>query len=125
GAASYNGIVEIHASSNDVYVKVNVPFMRPLSIPADEIAGCSMTCFGPSDQHVDLLIPRTGTDIEIPSSHELLDWCWNNRKPMMSSNVLRDWQYKKTPLPSATGYRDQLDSRQLFDRQTKMSCAGY
>ena len=125
GAESYNDIAIIYASGNSIGIEVSVPFLKPVSIPANDIAGCSMTCFGTDDQHVDLLIPKTGSDIMIPSSKELLDWCWNNKKPMFPSGAQRDWQYKGLPLPPSSDFREQLKSRELFDEQTRQSCLGY
>jgi hypothetical protein len=80
GATSYHGGVKIWASASSVDVDIGMFAMKPLSIPASEIAACAMTCYGWADQHVDLLIPRTGSDIEIPSSKTALEWCWINRK---------------------------------------------
>jgi hypothetical protein len=125
GPTSYNGIVKIRASVDAVDVDIRMPFMKPLSIPTSEIAACAMTCFGTSDQHVDLLIPKTGTDLQIPRSKELLNWCWTNRKPMISGADKRGWHFSGAPLPPASRYHEQFASRQAFDEQTKMSCLGY
>lgn len=125
GASSYRDLVTIRPTADAIDLEFGMPFMRPLSIPKGEIAGCSMTCFGMSDQYVDLLIPRTGTDLMIRSSKTLLDWCWTNEKPMISGKARRAWQYSRVPLPPASRYNAQFASRALFDKQTHLSCMGY
>jgi hypothetical protein len=125
GATSYRGGVKIFASTSSVDVHVRMPFMKSLSIPTGEIAACAMTCYGWPDQHLDLLIPRTGSDLEIPSSKAALDWCWTNRKPMVSGADKRAWPYSGAALPPTSRYEEQFRSRQAFDQQTKLSCMGY
>jgi hypothetical protein len=125
GATSYQGGVKIRATTNSVDVDVGVPFMKSLSIPTAEIAACAMTCYGWSDQHVDLLIPRTGSDLEVPISQAALDWCWTNKKPMISGADKRAWHYSGAGLPPTSHYREQFVSRQVFNEQTKQSCMGY
>jgi hypothetical protein len=124
GATSYNGVATIRASADSIDLEIGVPFTKPLSIPASEIAGCSMTCFGPASQNVDLLIPKTGTDLMIPGK-QLLDWCWSNSKPMFSSSTRRQWRHSGATLPTASDYREQLSSRAAYDKQVQLSCAGY
>src|SRR5579862_2669447 len=63
GVTSYRGIVLIRASTSSVYVSFRLPFTMSLSIPQREIAACAMTCFGTSNPNVDLIIPKTGTDL--------------------------------------------------------------
>jgi hypothetical protein len=125
GAESYYDIATIYTHPNSIDIKIDAPFTKPISIPSNEIAGCSMTCFGTDDQHVDLLIPKTGSDVMIPSSKKLLDWCWDNKRPMLPSSARRDWQYNGIPLPSPKNFQAQLESRELFDKQTVQSCLGY
>jgi hypothetical protein len=100
-------------------------FAKRLSIPVSEIAACAMTCYGLADQHVDLLIPKTGSDLEIPSSKAILDWCWTNRKPMISGADKRAWHYSGAALPPTSRYQEQFASRPAFDEQAKLSCQGY
>jgi hypothetical protein len=125
GATSFNGTVKIWASPSSVDVDIGMLFTKRLSIPASEIAACAMTCYGWGNQHVDLLIPKTGSDLEIPSSKAILDWCWINRKPMISGADKRAWNYSGVALPPPSGYQEQITSRQAFDEQTKSSCMGY
>jgi len=125
GAESYHGITSVYVSASSVDIEVSVLFLRPISIPTQEIAACGMTCFGYDDKHVDLLIPKVGADVMIPASKELLDWCWETRRPMVPSSVRRNWAYNGVPLPPASNYAGQFESRAVFDLQTKQSCLGY
>ena len=61
----------------------------------------------------------------IPSSTELLDWCWANKRPMFPAKVRRDWQYNGAALPQPGAFEEQLSSRDRYDEQKKQSCLGY
>jgi len=124
GIMTYRGVVTVRVSAESVDVNVRFPFAKPLSIPQREIAACAMTCFGISNPNVDLIIPKTDTDLQVPG-RTLLEWCWSNRKPMLSGEAKRAWNYSGAPLPSAGSYAEQLASRQAYDHQTQMSCLGY
>jgi hypothetical protein len=54
----------------------------------------------------------------------LQDWCWTNRKPMVSGADKRAWHYSGAALPPTIHYAEQMKSRQAFDQQTKRSCMG-
>jgi len=125
GAESYRGIASIYLSPEAVQIEVSAPFTKPVSIPVQEIAACAMTCFGYSDRHVDLLIPKVGVSVMIRESKELLDWCWNAKRPMAPGAVKRDWAYNRVPLPPASTFEHQFQSRAAYDHQTKQSCLGY
>jgi len=125
GAESYREIASIYVADNSIGINLSMPFTKPVSIPTEEVAGCSMTCFGTGDQRIDLLIPKVGVDLMIARSEKLLDWCWKNKKPMFPSSVRREWQYNLASLPPSSTYSEQLKSRELFDHQTKQSCLGY
>lgn len=125
GAESYNDLVTIRLSSSSIELDNAAPFRSPVSVPVDEVTGCSMTCFGWEDQHVDLLIAKTGTDLMIPRSDALLEWCWSTRRPMVPGKSLREWQYQNVPLPGPEAYHEQLQSREAYDAQAKQSCLGY
>ncbi|OOG36541.1 hypothetical protein B0B52_19695 [Polaromonas sp. A23] len=125
GAESYRGIASIYLSPGAVEIEVSAPFTRPVSIPIQEVGACAMTCFGYSDRHVDLLIPKVGASVMIRESKELLDWCWNTKRPMVPGAVKRDWAYNRVPLPPGAAFAHQFESRAAYDYQTKQSCLGY
>ena len=125
GAESYRGIASIYLSMKSVDIEVSTPFTKPVSIPTQEVAACGMTCFGYDNRHVNLLIPKVGVDVMIRESKQLLDWCWDNKKPMVSGEIQRNWAYKGAPLPLATAFSQQFESRAAYDYQTKQSCLGY
>ena len=125
GIAGYRGVARVFLQDDSIGIKLLIPFSTPLSIPAYEVGACGMTCFGTDDQHVDLLIPRTGSKVIIPSSGALLDWCWKHKKPMLPTAAESDWLYKRVPLPQVTDFQAQLASRAVFDDQVTQSCLGY
>jgi hypothetical protein len=125
GAESYDGLVTIRLSTNAVMIENAVPFNGSIEVPVDEITGCSMTCFGTADQHIDLIIARTGTTLMIPRSKALMEWCWNARRPMISGKSKREWEYKGVALPGIDSYAEQLNSRQAYDEQAVQSCLGF
>ena len=125
GTESYKGIASIYLSPEAVQIEISAPFTKPVSIPVHEVGACAMTCFGYSDRRVDLLIPKVGASVMIRESKELLDWCWSTRRPMAPGAVKRDWAYNRVPLPPASAFEHQFQSRAAYDYQTKQSCLGY
>jgi hypothetical protein len=124
-AESYHDLITIRVSAESVEIENTAPLRKAIRVPTVEIAGCSMTCFGVDDQHVNLLVPKTGSDLMIPRSEALLDWCWSTRRPMISSDARRKWQYRGVALPQSDTYAEQLKSRDLYNAQAKQSCLGY
>ena len=125
GIETYRGIASISISSKGVALDAGAPFTDSVFIPIEDVAGCAMTCFGTDDQHVDLLIPKTGTDLMVQSSEALLSWCWKNKKPLFSGKSKRAWLYKNEQLPSSSDFEEQFNSREIFDKQKVQSCLGY
>ena len=125
GIETYRGIASISISSKGVALDAGAPFTNSVFIPIEDVAGCAMTCFGTDDQRVDLLIPKTGTDLMVQSSEKLLSWCWKNKKPMFSGKSKRAWLYKNEPLPPSSDFEEQFNSREIFDKQKERSCLGY
>ncbi|MCI4567520.1 hypothetical protein [Lysobacter sp. CFH 32150] len=125
GVTSFHGIAKVRVSPGRIELTPGAPFMRSLSIPASNIAYCGMTCFGTSDPRVDLLIPRTGSSITVKNKREMLDWCWDNKKAVISGADERNWEYKGGSLPPQSKYAAQLDDRTVFEKQAYQSCLGY
>ncbi len=125
GIETYRGIASISISSSGVALDAGAPFTNRVFIPIEDVAGCAMTCFGTDDQRIDLLIPKTGTDLMVQSSEELLNWCWKNKKPMFSGKSKRNWLYNNEPLPPSSDFEEQFNSRETFYKQKKRSCLGY
>lgn len=125
GAASYRNEISIQIEKTYINVELGAPFTQVLRIPNEEIYACSVTCFGPSDPYVDLFIPSTGSIISFSSTDTLMDWCFNNRKPVLSSETRRAWRNSRTALPPLGDFEKQLGSRVLFDKQASESCMGY
>ena len=125
GIELYSDTVTIHLSPDAIEIENSAPFRKSIRIPASEIAGCGMTCFGTQDQHVDLLIPKTESDIHIARTDSLMDWCWNSRKPMFSGVAKRMWKYAGFALPPPEAAREALKSRHNYNEQAMQSCLGY
>lgn len=125
GAYTYRDIVDIRLSSDVIEIAPSFPTMDRVQIPAAAVSGCGETCFGTSNWHVDILIERTGTEISIPKSRELIEWCWNNRLPIIPEKDRSDWLYKRTALPDKVSYSNQFSSREKYDQLLKQSCLGF
>lgn len=98
--------------------------LKPLAIRADQIAGCSMTCSG-DGSYADLLISSTGTEISFRKMAAVIDWCWDNKIPIISSKDRREWLYAAGTLPNRSKFLEQLSSRGLYLYQAQQSCLGY
>jgi hypothetical protein len=129
GAFTYGeGVVSIKLLPNGIEMQPSLPFkvaMTPVFLPEDKISGCSRTCFGASVWDANLLVAETGTEISLPRSRELVDWCWERKIPMIPSAARRAWLYSGASLPNRSQFAEQLASREKFDYQGKQSCLGF
>lgn len=125
GAYTYRDVVDIRLSSNTIEFAPSFPTMERVQISAEAVSGCGETCFGTSDWYADILIASTGTEISIPKSKELIDWCWNNRLPIIPEKDRSEWLYKHASLPDKTTYSSQFSSRKEYDHLVKQSCLGF
>ena len=128
GAHRFNGVLSVKLPSAAVELEPTLPFglgMSTVTIPADMIAGCSMTCFGDGVWDADLLIASTGTEISFRNSRQVVEWCWSNRIPMISGKHKREWLYGGGKIPDRSTFAEQLSSRELYDGQAKQSCLGF
>lgn len=128
GSFSYNGVLAIKLLPDVLEIDPKFPFsagMKDVAIRANQVAGCSKTCFGTGVWDANVLISATGTEISFRNSQEIVDWCWTNKIPMISAKDKRQWLYSGANLPDRTLYSEQLSSRELFDQQSKQSCMGY
>jgi hypothetical protein len=125
GAFNLQNVVDIRLSDTFLEIDPSIPTMSTVRIPTTEIFGCSKTCFGEGRWDVDVLVPRTQTEISIPQAQEVVEWCWANRLPMISAEHRRNWLYNGAGFPSRADYEGQLASRERFDTQARQSCLGY
>lgn len=125
GATNIQGTAEVRLPAGNIEISTGTPFRRNLSIPSSDIEYCGMTCFGTDDKRVDLIIPKISANITIKNEKEMLSWCWENRKAIISGEDQRNWMYKHLPLPPQSKYTTQLSSRKTFDDQARQSCMGY
>ncbi|WP_143171825.1 hypothetical protein [Rhizobacter sp. OV335] len=128
GAHRYDDVLAVKLLPTAIAIEPSFPWsigMSPVSIAVDEVAGCSRSCFGDGVWDAELLVARTGTQISLRNSKELIEWCWSNRIPMISGNDRRQWLYKGASLPDRSEFSEQLASRKNYDAQAKQSCLGY
>lgn len=128
GASSYGpSVLAVGLPSGAVEIRPTFPAslgMDNLRIPSEAISGCAKTCYGTSSWTADLLIQRADTEISFERSPDVIEWCWKNRIPVISSTDHRNWLYRHSPLPERSQLIPQLASREQFERQINMSCAG-
>ena len=106
-------------------IRIDLPGKAPISIPASEVRGCTMVCFGGEKWNVDLLIPKAGARVSFEHSKEVYEWCWDNKLPIISGEATRNWLYLGKPLPTREALSDTVASRVAYDTQAKSACNGY
>lgn len=92
-------------------------------VPASAIHSCSRQC-GIGKEYI-LILEGAETQLRIDDVPELMDWCWDNQLPILSSNARRDWLYNGTSLPSAEELAGALVSREAYDEKARRACQGY
>jgi hypothetical protein len=126
GAENLRGIVNIGLAPAFVEISADKAFdlfYSRIQIPNDAIAGCSKTCFGSTKWDTDLLLEDVGIQVSIENAQEVLDWCWDNGLPMISSSVRRAWKYEGKALPRKADY--VRVSKNEYASQAKSACLGY
>jgi hypothetical protein len=126
GAENLREIVNIGVTPAFVEIRADKPFeffYGKIQIPIDVITGCSKTCFGPGRWDADLLLNDVGIEISVENSQEIIDWCWDNGLPMISSSVRRAWKYEGKALPSKNEY--VRVSKDEYASQARSACSGY
>lgn len=122
GIFTFKHDVTIRLSKNSIQIEPPFPW-KTVTIPSESVSGCSKTCG--LGWEANILVAITGTEISVPESNEIIEWCWKNHLPMVSGRDRREWLYHRVTLPLASTYKQQLASRELYDRQAKSSCVGY
>ena len=92
-------------------------------VPANAIHSCSYQC-GSGNDFV-LILEAANTQIRIEDAYELIEWCWFNQLPMLSSNARRDWLHNGAALPSEETLAKSLVNREAYDEKAKRACQGY
>ncbi|SDD99157.1 hypothetical protein [Aquimonas voraii] len=125
GATNYGGVVDLYVSGEGIGVSVSLPFHQPIHMPTERVSGCAMTCFGTNDRHVELLIESTGSVVSFPEVPQLLDWCWEARKPVFPGEAERVWKYNGGRLPSMDHADPQFASREAYGSALMNNCRGF
>ena len=98
-------------------------FYSAFEIPGTAVHSCSRQCGGGKDYI--LILEDLETEIRIEDASDLMDWCWDNQIPILSSNSRREWLYNGTNLPTLADLGESLVSRSAFDEKAKRACQGY
>jgi len=62
-----------------------------------------------------LVLDEARTPIRIADAQKLIEWCWFNELPMLTSNARRDWLYNGAMLPGKEELADSMVSREAYD----------
>ena len=128
GAFTLREVVDVRLQNGSISMSVEPPFgwlHKPISIPADAVAGCGKACFSKDRWQTELFITSTGTTIGFHNSNVIIDWCWKNRIPIIPGNIEREWKYKGGTLPRKESYSSQFESVDNYIYLAKQSCLGY
>jgi hypothetical protein len=115
-------LASVRTSPGRIDLAPSLFWRQSVSIPAADVAYCSMACFDTGNSHVHLLVPRTGSLISIRNTQDMLNWCWAHRIPILPGADTRRWLDSGAPLPPRSDYVAQLDDRGIFDTQAQQSC---
>ncbi len=127
GTYNYIKMMNIGLLSTSVYVRPRAPFntvMSNLWIPASAIDACSRSCLAPTERYTGLVMAGLGVELNIPNAPEVLEWCWNNEIPILPFADRKAWLVQRASLPDKSVYAGQFASREAYDEQVKLSCAG-
>ena len=126
GAYNYRGVLEVSLTANAVEIRPTFPqsvALDRLTLPAERVTGCSMTCFGSEDRRADLVFEQQGAEVTFDAAADIVDWCWRNGLPMLTGAQERAWLYESRPLPSKAAYLRV--TRDEYERQAHNTCMGY
>lgn len=126
GAENLRGIANVGLTPAFIEIRADKPFelfYSKIQIPTEAITGCSKTCFGSTKWDADLLLDDVNIEVSIQNSQEVIDWCWENGLPMISSSVRRAWKYEGKALPRKTDY--VRVSKNEYASQARSACLGY
>lgn len=98
-------------------------FENPFEIPFTAIHSCNKQCGGSTDYN--LIFDNLGLVIEIENAPQILEWCWRNKIPVLSSGSRREWIYKGIDLPTKADLSDSLVSHEIYKQHLKRACQGY
>ncbi len=125
GAEAFFDGVSIKVEAEGLAFSVTSIEMKSVAIPAGEIDGCAMTCFGTKDRRLDLLLSKYGAVISFPTNVKLEEWCWSAKKQIYPGAVQRAWEYSGASLPPYNANDPQFQSKNSYDAQLYQSCLGY
>ena len=126
GTTSLREIMNLHISDTKVTLQPKAPyslFYGAFELQARDIHSCSKQCGGVTDYVI--ILDEPGVEIRMEGVPQLMEWCWQNRLPMLSSSMRRKWLYSGEELPRKQVMIDQLTTHEDYLFQTRQSCLGY
>ncbi|MGY0503859.1 hypothetical protein [Luteimonas sp. e5] len=117
----YADAANVYLGEDSISINLAIPRHQPLRIPVSDISGCAMSCTQPREREVDFLIGSKGTYLSLPSSNRLIDWCWEQKKPIYSGEIQREWR-KGAELPAPESMDTALSNKLGYRSAMSGSC---
>ena len=57
-------------------------------------------------------------------AEEIIDWCWDERVPILPTGAETSWLYENGHLPDPRTMESQFSSRATFDQAVRQACLG-
>jgi hypothetical protein len=127
GATNYREMMSVSLSRGAVEIKgwgISSVLFTPLRIPRSEVRFCGKTCFGVSNWDAELVLENPAIKVMFHNAQEIIDWCWEERVPILPTSAETSWLYQKGPLPNPSTMESQFTTREAFDRAVRQSCLG-
>jgi hypothetical protein len=127
GATNYRGTMSVSIARGAVEIKgrgVTSFMFTPLLIPRAEVRFCGKTCFGPSNWDAEIVLESPAVKIMFHNAQEIIDWCWDERVPILPTAADTSWLYQNGRLPDPSTMESQFSTRATFDHAVRQSCLG-
>jgi hypothetical protein len=127
GSTDYRSTIGLRVSGQGIQLEPleDAHGMDLVTVPSSAVQACGMSSFGPKAQSVELYLNEQGIQLAFLNNQEVLDWCWQQRIPMVSHAAAAAWEHDGTPFPPRQAYAEQLASKDAYYRQAHRSAAGY
>ena len=115
----------VQISQSDVTIRPPMALRLVVSsttIPASQVASCSMACFGPGEADTELIVPNASIMIGFENAEKLTDWCWSNKIPIASRADRNKWEYEKQPFPIQGQFFTQFASQSAYNQRLDETC---
>lgn len=127
GATNYRRTMAVSVAPGAIEIKgrgVASVLFTPLRIPRADVRFCGKTCFGPSNWDAEIVLENPAVKIMFQNAQEIIDWCWDERVPILPTASDKSWLYQNGRLPDPTTMESQFSTRATFDHAVRQSCLG-